>query len=61
MSPDPIGFWGEDPNLYGYVGRDPISWEDPFGLGRDKILKDPSQDIWKSGFGGGGGPRTSNG
>uniref|UniRef100_UPI003139397D RHS repeat-associated core domain-containing protein n=1 Tax=Marinimicrobium sp. C2-29 TaxID=3139825 RepID=UPI003139397D len=29
---DPIGFEGGDPNLYGYVLKNPISFRDPYGL-----------------------------
>jgi RHS repeat-associated protein len=29
---DPIGFNGEDTNLYRYVGNSPINWTDPSGL-----------------------------
>ena len=31
-APDPIGFAGGDPNLYGYVLGDPVNWVDPHGL-----------------------------
>lgn len=29
---DPIGFWGGDVDLYGYVLNDPVNWVDPWGL-----------------------------
>jgi RHS repeat-associated protein len=32
VAKDPIDFAGGDLNLYGYVGNEPISWIDPFGL-----------------------------
>ena len=32
IAQDPVGFAGGDPNLYGYVFQDPISYFDPFGL-----------------------------
>ena len=32
IAQDPIGFSGGDPNLYGYVFEDPVSYFDPFGL-----------------------------
>jgi len=35
---DPIGFDGGDPNLYGYVLGDPISWVDLQGLSPEKNL-----------------------
>jgi RHS repeat-associated protein len=31
ISEDPIGFLGGDPNLYAYVGNNPLSFRDPFG------------------------------
>ncbi len=31
-SKDPILFWGLDPNVYAYVGNDPVNSEDPDGL-----------------------------
>jgi len=31
-SKDPIGFGGSDPNLYGYIGNDPVNFVDPSGL-----------------------------
>ena len=31
LSEDPIGFWGGDVNLYGYVLNNPVNWVDPFG------------------------------
>jgi RHS repeat-associated protein len=32
ISQDPIGFGGEDPNLYRYVGNNPVNATDPSGL-----------------------------
>jgi RHS repeat-associated protein len=32
ISEDPIGFLGRDVNLYAYVGSDPLSFVDPYGL-----------------------------
>jgi RHS repeat-associated protein len=32
ISEDPIGFEGDDPNLYAYVEDDPVNWIDPSGL-----------------------------
>src|SRR5205823_1460269 len=32
VSPDPIGFAAGDPNLYRYVGNDPLTHMDPTGL-----------------------------
>lgn len=32
VNEDPIGFAGGDPNLYGYVWNNPLSWIDPLGL-----------------------------
>jgi uncharacterized protein RhaS with RHS repeats len=32
LSEDPIGFEGEDPNLYRYVGNSPTNFTDPSGL-----------------------------
>jgi RHS repeat-associated protein len=32
ISPDPLGFGGGDPNLYRYVGNDPVDLTDPLGL-----------------------------
>ena len=30
VEPDPIGY-EDSPNLYAYVGNDPINWTDPLG------------------------------
>jgi RHS repeat-associated protein len=32
---DPIGFAGEDVNLYAYVANNPINWVDPYGLSEE--------------------------
>jgi len=32
ISEDPIGFYGGQINLFGYVGNNPIGWKDPLGL-----------------------------
>jgi RHS repeat-associated protein len=37
-SPDPIGFAGGDPDLYGYVFGDPINATDPLGLFCDSLF-----------------------
>ncbi|MGQ0542485.1 MAG: RHS repeat-associated core domain-containing protein [Blastocatellia bacterium] len=34
VSEDPIGLFGGDVNLYGYVGNQPLLYRDPFGLQR---------------------------
>ncbi|NEV65274.1 RHS repeat domain-containing protein, partial [Thiorhodococcus minor] len=34
MGKDPIGFEGDDSNLYGYVIQDPLNWYDPEGKAR---------------------------
>jgi RHS repeat-associated protein len=34
IAQDPIGFWGGDPDLYAYVGEDPIDFTDPLGDGK---------------------------
>lgn len=33
LQPDPIGFAGDQRNLYRYCGNDPVNERDPFGLG----------------------------
>ena len=43
FSEDPIGLDGEDPNLYRYVGNDPVNQVDPSGLG-------PPTDPFESGI-----------
>jgi RHS repeat-associated protein len=34
LQPDPIGFSGEDMNLYAYVGNSPVNWVDTLGIFR---------------------------
>jgi RHS repeat-associated protein len=36
VSKDPLGFAGEDSNLFGYVENDPVNWIDPQGLAKSK-------------------------
>jgi len=37
ISEDPIGFAGGDPNLYAYVGNNPLSFRDPHGRFADPV------------------------
>lgn len=39
---DPIGFWGGDVDLYGYVVNNPINWIDPLGLFDNPLPQLPS-------------------
>lgn len=32
LQPDPIGFAGDEANLYRYCGNNPVNWSDPYGL-----------------------------
>ena len=49
-SPDPIGFSGGDPNLYGYVVQDPVNLADPYGrFGLSSIVSgiaDAGKFVW---------------
>jgi hypothetical protein len=36
---DPIKFDAGDPNIFRYVGNDPLNWRDPMGLCGDDFLK----------------------
>src|SRR5438093_8708725 len=40
ISEDPIGFRGGDVNLYAYVGNQPTTFRDPFGLSQDNYAPD---------------------
>lgn len=42
-SKDPIGFGGGDTNLYGYVGGNPLSYIDPWGLKPGDIYSSQEQ------------------
>jgi RHS repeat-associated protein len=37
LAEDPIGFKAGDPNFYGYVGNNPVSFRDPHGLFIDPV------------------------
>ncbi len=43
ISEDPIGFSSGDVNFHAYVGNDPVSFADPFGL--QEILQNPNADF----------------
>jgi RHS repeat-associated protein len=34
VSQDPIGFGGDDTDLYAYVANDPVDFTDPLGIGK---------------------------
>jgi RHS repeat-associated protein len=53
-SPDPIGFFGSDGNLYRYVGNDPTNMTDPSGKGAVIVGPTSSTDLtqWLLGKGG---------
>lgn len=44
VSEDPLEFGGGDSNLYAYVGGNPISYSDPYGLRVGVIPPDPSKN-----------------
>jgi RHS repeat-associated protein len=46
ISEDPIGFAGDDVNLYGYVGNNPLNLFDPFGLAANPKYKQKCES-WK--------------
>lgn len=46
MTRDPIEYEGGE-NLYGYVSGDPVSYVDPDGLDRIKILVETTKGTWK--------------
>jgi RHS repeat-associated protein len=49
LSEDPAGM-SDGPNLYGYVGNNPINWTDPFGLERkNRRLQDCVRDLSNGG------------
>jgi len=39
ISKDPIGFYGDDVNLYNYLWDNPVNFTDPFGLSNDSLSK----------------------
>ena len=45
VTKDPIGFAGDDVNLYNYVGANPINWIDPEGLYKDYTNKGGPGDV----------------
>lgn len=46
LTPDPIGFEGQDPNLYGFVRNNPVNLTDPSGLApNQKGATDPDTVI----------------
>ena len=59
---DPIGYWGGDNNLYGYVASQLFRWVDPSGLERVKLTGKLTvyEEIGDGGFDDGGAviPRT---
>jgi RHS repeat-associated protein len=47
INKDPIGFLGGDPNLFCYVGNNPVNWVDPLGLAQGDKLYGFSKRFWQ--------------
>ena len=47
VSRDPIGYWGAEANLYGYVQGAPLSYHDPIGMDREWVVTHP---LWPHTF-----------
>jgi RHS repeat-associated protein len=46
ISQDPLDFRGGDPNLYGYVINNPMSYADPFGLFSELCTRNMKWPLW---------------
>jgi RHS repeat-associated protein len=58
ISQDPIGFHGQDPNLYRYVGNNSTNLTDPTGLLQDQPRKEVPEPGYLSNYNQGGGDPT---